>query len=232
MNAQVTLTPTPNQTFRIEGSGDYDFRKVLHRTEELQHSGAIDEACNLRYHAFQRLVELIPDDEETLLEWAHPNTQAALQLLYGSAVDHFLIDDFELSAAMLEFLLDLDPEDHEEATWLLCFDYIALSDFDSFEERIDDLSEKRPEQCLLRLWAAYQQHGSLPPAEVRHLQEHFRDVYREFTADLHTADATYLHDIESEHPSSAAQARELWLKTETLWRLHPDFIAALKQTDK
>jgi hypothetical protein len=64
------------------------------------------------------------------------------------------------------------------------------------------------------------------------LQEHFRDVYREFTADLHTADATYLHDIESEHPSSAAQARELWLKTETLWRLHPDFIAALKQTDK
>ena len=60
----------------------------------------MDEACNLRFHAFQHLADLIPDNEEVILEWEHPNTQAALHLLYRSAVDHFLIDDFELSAAV------------------------------------------------------------------------------------------------------------------------------------
>ena len=117
--AEAILNPTPDQTFRIEGRGDYDFSRTLRLSDEAQRRGAVDEACNLRFHAFQHLADLIPDNEEVILEWEHPNTQAALHLLYRSAVDHFLIDDFELSAAMLEFLLDLDPEDHEEATWLL-----------------------------------------------------------------------------------------------------------------
>lgn len=114
--AEAILNPTPDQTFRIEGRGDYDFSRTLRLSDEAQRRGAVDEACNLRFHAFQHLADLIPDNEEVILEWEHPNTQAALHLLYRSAVDHFLIDDFELSAAMLEFLLDLDPEDHEEAT--------------------------------------------------------------------------------------------------------------------
>ena len=131
--AEAILNPTPDQTFRIEGRGDYDFSRTLRLSDEAQRRGAVDEACNLRFHAFQHLADLIPDNEEVILEWEHPNTQAALHLLYRSAVDHFLIDDFELSAAMLEFLLDLDPEDHEEATWLLAFDYVALADYDAFD---------------------------------------------------------------------------------------------------
>ena len=130
--AEAILNPTPDQTFRIEGRGDYDFSRTLRLSDEAQRRGAVDEACNLRFHAFQHLADLIPDNEEVILEWEHPNTQAALHLLYRSAVDHFLIDDFELSAAMLEFLLDLDPEDHEEATWLLAFDYVALADYDAW----------------------------------------------------------------------------------------------------
>ncbi|EKC44348.1 hypothetical protein OBE_17529, partial [human gut metagenome] len=35
--------------------------------------------------------------------------------------------------------------------------------------------------------------------------------------------------IESERPSVQAQARELWLRTENLWTLFPDFIAALRR---
>ena len=106
--AEAILNPTPDQTFRIEGRGDYDFSRTLRLSDEAQRRGAVDEACNLRFHAFQHLADLIPDNEEVILEWEHPNTQAALHLLYRSAVDHFLIDDFELSAAMLEFLLDLE----------------------------------------------------------------------------------------------------------------------------
>lgn len=225
---EATLSPTPDQTFRIEGRGDYDFSRTLRRADEAQRRGAVDEACNLRFHAFQRLAELIPDDEEVILEWEHPNTQAALRLLYGSAVDHFLIDDFELSAAMLELLLDLDPEDHEEATWLLAFDYVALADYDAFDEVINDVSDKYPEKPLLALWSEYRRRGVLPAGEAIRLRNHFAPYYKEFTADSHPADAAYLRDIESQRPSPEAQARELWLKTENLWAAFPDFIAALK----
>ena len=92
--AEAILNPTPDQTFRIEGRGDYDFSRTLRLSDEAQRRGAVDEACNLRFHAFQHLADLIPDNEEVILEWEHPNTQAALHLLYRSAVDHFLIDDF------------------------------------------------------------------------------------------------------------------------------------------
>lgn len=226
--ADATLNPTPDQTFEIEGRGAYDFLRILRRSDDLQHNGAVDEACNLRFHAFQHLAELIPDDEEIILEWSHPNTRAALDLLYRSAIDHFLIDDFELSAAMLEMLLDLDPEDHEEATWLLAFDYVALGDYDAFDEVINDVSDKYPEKPLLTLWSEFRRHGTLPLGEAIRLQRHFTPYYKEFIAESHPADETYLHDIESEHPSPEAQARELWLKTENLWAAFPDFIPALK----
>ena len=181
--AEAILNPTPDQTFRIEGRGDYDFSRTLRLSDEAQRRGAVDEACNLRFHAFQHLADLIPDNEEVILEWEHPNTQAALHLLYRSAVDHFLIDDFELSAAMLEFLLDLDPEDHEEATWLLAFDYVALADYDAFDEVINDVSDKYPEKPLLTLWSEYRRHGSLPAGEAIRLRNHFAPYYKEFTAD-------------------------------------------------
>ena len=226
--AEAILNPTPDQTFRIEGRGDYDFSRTLRLSDEAQRRGAVDEACNLRFHAFQHLADLIPDNEEVILEWEHPNTQAALHLLYRSAVDHFLIDDFELSAAMLEFLLDLDPEDHEEATWLLAFDYVALADYDAFDEVINDVSDKYARSHLLLLWSAYRRDGKLPEGELQRFRTRFAPWFAEFTADEHPADDAYLHDIEGEHPSLGAQARELWLQTENLWVLWPGFIDALR----
>lgn len=219
--AEAILNPTPDQTFRIEGRGDYDFSRTLRLSDEAQRRGAVDEACNLRFHAFQHLADLIPDNEEVILEWEHPNTQAALHLLYRSAVDHFLIDDFELSAAMLEFLLDLDPEDHEEATWLLAFDYVALADYDAFDEVINDVSDKYPEKPLLTLWSEYRRHGSLPAGEAIRLRNHFAPYYKEFTADSHPADDAYLRDIESERPTPQAQARERGSKPKTSGQRSP-----------
>ena len=228
MQTIPTLNPTAEQTFEIEGTGPYDFRKIRDKAWRLQREGAVEEACELRFQAFQRLRELLPEEEEIMLEWNHANTRAALEILYQSAVDHFLIDDFELSAAMLEFLLDLDPEDHEEATWLLAFDYVALADYDAFDEVINDVSDKYPEKPLLTLWSEYRRHGSLPAGEAIRLRNHFAPYYKEFTADSHPADDAYLRDIESERPTPQAQARELWLKTENLWTAFPGFIAALK----
>ena len=100
---KAVLEPTPDQTFEVVGEGPYDFSRVLARTRQMQAEGDVEGACNARFQAFQRLAELIPEDEEVNLEWNHRNSRAALELIRASAIDHFLINDFELSAALILF---------------------------------------------------------------------------------------------------------------------------------
>ena len=197
------LNPTPDQTFEIVGDGPYNFTRVLAHTRELEAAGNVEDACNERYQAFQRLAGLLPEDEEINLEWSHRNSQSALELIRASAIDHFLINDFEMSAALLEMLLELDPEDHLEGSELLAFDYLLL-------------------------WSAFRREGTLAEGGLLHFKTRFAPFFREFTAAEHPADDAYLRDIEGERPSVQAQARELWLQTENLWVLWPGFIAALQ----
>ncbi len=225
---KATLEPTPDQTFEVIGEGPYDFEKVLSQTRRMERAGNVEEACNARFQAFQRLAELIPEDEEVNLEWNHRNSRAALELIQASAIDHFLINDFEMSAALLELLLELDPEDHLEGSQLLAFDYLAMGEEELFDEVINDVSDKSPARELLLLWSAYRRDGTLPEGELKRFRTHFAPWFAEFTATEHPADEAYLQDIESERPSAAAQARELWLQTENLWDLWPVFIEALR----
>ena len=225
---KATLEPTPDQTFEVIGEGPYDFEKVLSQTRRMERAGNVEEACNARFQAFQRLAELIPEDEEVNLEWNHRNSRAALELIQASAIDHFLINDFEMSAALLELLLELDPEDHLEGSQLLAFDYLAMGEEELFDEVINDVSDKSPARELLLLWSAYRRDGTLPEGELKRFRTHFAPWFAEFTATEHPADEAYLRDIESERPSAAAQARELWLQTENLWDLWPVFIEALR----
>ena len=225
---KAMLNPTPDQTFEVIGEGPYDFSRVLRHSRELQQAGRVEEACNERFQAFQRLAELIPEQEEVILEWNHRNSRAALELIEASAIDHFLINDFEMSAALLEMLLELDPEDHLEGSELLAFDYLAMDEQELFDEIINDISDKCASRELLLLWSAYRRDGRLPEGELQRFRTRFAPYFAEFTAAEHPADEAYLRDIESEHPSVAAQARELWLRTENLWVLWPGFIEALR----
>ena len=222
------LNPTPDQTFEVVGEGAYDFAKTLAHSRRLQSSGDVAAACDMRFQAFQRLSELIPDDEPVNLEWNHRNSRAALELIRASAIDHFLIDDFELSAAMLELLLDLDPEDHLEGSVLLAFDYLAMDEEELFDEVINDVPDKDASRELLLLWSAYKREGRLPEGELKCFKNRFSPFFAEFVAPEHPADEAYLRDIESERPTPAAQARELWLQTENLWARWPEFIEALR----
>lgn len=224
------LKPTPDQTFELIGSGPYDFHKTLDEATRLQSEGRIEEACNHRFQAFQRLMELLPEDEEVILEWNHRNSRAVLELLHATAVDHFLIGDYELSAAQLELLMELDPEDHLEAATLLAFDYQAMDEQELFDEVINDVSDKHADRLILLLWASFRREGRLPQGELKRFKERFAAYYREFTAEEHPADAAYLASIESERPTVEAEARELWLRTESLWQQWPTFIEALKAT--
>jgi hypothetical protein len=223
------FNPTPDQTFELVGSGPYDFRKVLDEAARQQQAGCIEKACNLRFQGFQRLMELLPEDEEIILEWNHRNSRAVLELLYATAVDHFLIRDYELSAAQLELLMELDPEDHLEAATLLAFDYQAMDEQELFDEVINDVSDKQADRLILLLWAGFRRNGVLPEGELKRLKERFAPYYREFTADEHPADEAYLRSIESERPTVEAEARELWLRTESLWQQWPEFIEQLKR---
>lgn len=228
MQNTYRLTPTSDQTFELDGRGHYDFARVLAHSREMEAAGDVEGACNERFRAVQRLEELLPEGEQIDLEWNHRNSRAALETVFASAVDHFLIDDFELSAALLELLLDLDPEDHLEGSVLLAFDYVALDERESFDEVVNDIPDRYASREVLLLWSAFRREGRLPDGELQRFKTRFAPYYAEFTAPEHPADETYLHDIGSERPSVAAQARELWLQTENLWARWPDFIAALR----
>lgn len=224
---QATLYPTADQSFQIEGRGLCNFSSVKRRTEEWQQQGEVARACEERYRAVQALMELLPDDEIVVLDWEHANSRAALEVVRLSAIDHLLIGDFELSTALLELLLELDPEDHLEGSELLAYNYLELGEGELFEELLPDIAEG-PSRLLLQLWAAHESRGELPKAELDLFRSHHAPYFAEFCAEEHAADEEYLRDIESEHPSPAARARELWLKTEILWARHPKFIASLR----
>ncbi len=223
------LNPTADQTFeiRVGEKGDCNFKKILNDAARLQAEGKIEQACNLRFNAVQILQELLGEDDEVRLEWNHDNSRAAIEVIHLSAIDHFLINDFEISSALLELALDLDPEDHIEASNLLAYDYLAMEEYELFDEVINDISDKYASRTILLLWSGYLRDGALPTGELHSLKSRFAPFYTEFTADKHATDSEYLSDIESERPSTKAQARELWLQTENLWKIHSNFIEAL-----
>lgn len=226
---KAELKPTADQTFELVGRGDYDFTAVLERSYRLQSDNRMEEACNERYAAVQRLVGLLPDDEEVILEFGHRNSRSALELLQASSIDHFLIGDYEMAAALSETLLDLDPEDHLGNIVLSGFCYVALGEYELFDEISGDIADGAPEKQILKLWSAFRRTGRLPDGELRMFRERSTAFYDEFTGGEHPADDAYMADMESEKPSRRTLARRLWLQTEHLWQQHPDFIEALRK---
>ncbi|MFI3293323.1 MAG: tetratricopeptide repeat protein [Rikenellaceae bacterium] len=228
---RVELKPTPDQTFEIISGGNpnANFTKIIADSKELQQNGDVEAACNLRFGAVQTLHELLPDDDEVILEWKHANSRSAIELLHLSAIDHFLINDFEISSALLELSLDLDPEDHLEVSELLAYDYLAMGEYELFDEVINDISDKYASRALLILWSSFLRDGAIPSGEMTAFRSRFSAFHAEFVGDSHQIDKEYMADIESEKPTLKAQARELWLKTENLWTLYPQFIEALKR---
>ncbi len=232
--AKALLEPTAEQTFLVvcdpDDKGEYNFSRVLEISRSLERKGEIEKACNVRYRAFQRLYELLPEGEEVELEWTDANSRAALVLIHSSAIDHFLIGDWEMCAGMLELLLELDPEDHLEATIRLAYAYVALGEYDLFDEVINDVSDKYADKQILNLWSEFRRNGHFREGDLVRFRKRFAVFYDEFTSDDHPVSSEYLEDIERERPSDEALARELWLQTEHLWQLFPGFIETLRKT--
>jgi hypothetical protein len=126
-------------------------------------------------------------------------------------------------------VLEIDPEDHLEATTHLAYTYVAMNELDSFDEIVNDISDKHADKQVLLLWSEWRRGGRLPEGTLQRFRTRFAPWFREFTVLDHNITEEYMDDIDSGHPSPEALARELWLKTEHLWLLFPDFIEELQR---
>ncbi|MFG6354154.1 MAG: hypothetical protein K1V69_01915 [Alistipes sp.] len=228
MNRDSMLKPTLDQRFEIVARGRYDFVRRSEKIDALLSEGRTAEACNERFHAFQDIAGLLPEEEATELRWEHRNSAAAIDIVRAAAVDQFLLGDLEMSEAMLEMVLDIDPEDHTGAVELLALCYAATGEWELFDEMSIDLSERSAAATVVRLWAAWRRERRIDEALLQTMRRSFKEYLAEFTAQSHDADEAYMADISSSSPSHAAEARELWLQTEPLWREYPDFVEALR----
>lgn len=89
------LRPTGEDSYVIAylpaaDGDDFDFAAELARSRRQEDERDFEGACNTRLHAFQRLVDMIPEEGETVLEWEDEPTQAAVLTGYCSGIDHFL----------------------------------------------------------------------------------------------------------------------------------------------
>ena len=227
-NKELQFNPTADQMFELEGRGRYNFVRHKESIDALVKEGRYDEACEARYEAFQLLVDVLPEDEAMPLRWEHANSRAAVSVLYGSAVDHFRIGDLEMAMAQLELLLDCDPEDHFEGVNLLALCYVAMEEWELFDDLSIDLTDKSAEAVVARLWASYRSEGEVDKALLSLLKSRHKAYYEELCLEEHLDDEAFRRDIESERPSQRAEAREWWLLTEPLWREFSEFLEALK----
>lgn len=226
------LEPTGADTYVIAYGPDadcHDFIDALAVSRRQESERDFEGACGTRLESLQLLIDIIPDEGEITLEWDDANSQAAIVTGYWSGIDHFLIGDWEMAAAIFEMVLEVDPEDHMEATVPLAYTYVALEEYDSLDEVINDVNDKFADKVILNLWSGFRRTGKIHEGELIRLRSRFAPWYAEFTGAEHPADEKYLADISGENPSREALARELWLQTEHLWTLFPDFVAALKK---
>ena len=221
---KITLKPTENQNFILLGG---DFSTTLETTLRLESEGDFEGACDTRYKAFQQIVEVLPEDDAVELDFSHPNTRAAIEIIYGSAVDNFLAGDVELSAAQLELLLECDSEDHIEATPQLALCYIALEEWECLEDILPDLGDKSAFKPLVEALAEFVRTGKVSPEKLTALRRH-RHLCEELCAAEHPADEAYLKDISSERPTQQALAREMYLRCEPLILKYEGFVDAVK----
>lgn len=225
MNQRVKVLPTSATLWRIVG---IDCNAVLRSSKDKQRQGLWAEACEIRAEAAQRVIDAV-GDEPVRLDWEDASSRSALQLLYMSAADYLSIGEVETATALWESVVDLDEEDHLQATVMLAFCYVYLEDYDCLESVLPDISPKSPESALLSLWSAYRRCGGIDRDALRQLRQRHKAWYEEFVAEEHPIDEEFSADARQERPQQRTEAREFWFATAPLWENNSDFLSAIKR---
>lgn len=213
----------------IAESEPYNLEAVLAASAGLSRQGDIQAACELRFKSSALILDVLPDDEDIILEWqAEQYNRQAVELIYCSGMDHFAFGDYEYAAGMLEMALMLDEEDHFDATIPLAFCYVALQEWELLDETLMDITNPSFERTLIITWAECRQQKISPAQARQRLSDEAPDLLIELLASDHSTSDEMLIDMESLHPSKKAHAHTLWLRTEGLWQSFPEFIDALR----
>ncbi|MBR2352158.1 MAG: hypothetical protein IKA70_04400 [Alistipes sp.] len=211
------LKPTDKQTFILIGKGaEASLAQQFDAAHKAESEGRFEEACNIRYVAFQHIVEALPEEETIELDWEHANTRAAMEIIHASAIDNLLAGDAELAAAQLELLLECDSEDHTEATSQLAICYMALGENDCLEDIITDIDPKSALKPFAELWLDHRSNNAPSNEALNALRRHTA-IVTELRRDEHPTDDNFIRDITSERPSKEALAREFYLKLEPVF---------------
>lgn len=229
MKEFLELQPTSNQNFRLMGYGKRgDLTARLEASFTAASNGDMERCCQMRYDAFQDIVATLPDDEQSIVELDrnHNNTLAAMKIIYFSAMDNYLIADYELAAAQLELLIESDDEDPLEATPLLALCYCGLGEWECLEDIYTDLGDKTPLQPLCRIISRYAQEQTLDQSFLSAIKRH-HDFCNEIVGNRHLTEEQYIREINSEHPSREALAHEIYLLCEPILQLHNGLIQSL-----
>ena len=219
---KIIVRPTSSGLWHVEGGG---FGDLLRRARECEDWAT---AADMRFEGVQRLLDAIPE-EDVLLDWNDGGTRAAMELIYASASDHLAVGEVEMAAALWENLAAMDEEDHMSASVPLAFCYVALEDYDCWEEIMFSISSKSPEYHLLTLWAEYRRTGGIDRDALHTLRTRHKVWTEEFLADEHPLDEEYLTDSRSERPSPRTEARELYFATAPLWESNDKFLKTIKK---
>ena len=222
--AKIVIRPQSGGLVRVEG---VNYAQLLRRCEEQERGGNYASACEARFDAVQAFLDRV-GEEPVALDWEDQNSRSLLELIYRSASDHLQIGELEMAVALWESVIDMDEEDHFEATMILAFCYVALEDWDCLESARFDISPKMPEYHLLQLWERYIKSREIDQSALRELRTRHKMWWEEFTADEHPADEAYFADCRSERPSKRTEAREFWFATAPLWEGDREFLEKIK----
>ncbi|MBQ0080304.1 MAG: hypothetical protein KBS95_01965 [Alistipes sp.] len=134
--AKISFKPCEGNLFRFTGM---DFKKFLDENISKQRAGKIEEAMDERYKIAINIATCLPDEFDMVLDCLDDNSRNATNVMYISAIDLYMNEDWERSAALLETILDIDSEDCYSAPAILTLCYIMLEDDDCLESIVSDV---------------------------------------------------------------------------------------------
>lgn len=206
----------------------YNIDAVLVASAILSRQGDVQKACEMRFRASSLIMDVLPDDEDVILEWdAELYNRQAVELIFNSAMDHYAFGDYEYAAGMLEMALMLDEEDHFGATLPLAFCYIALQEWELLDEALMDIADPSMERDLLTAWSDFRRDAISADKLRARLAKESPELLAEFTRPDHTTTDELMVEMDSDRQSKRAKAHALWLQTEGLWQSFPEFTSAL-----
>ncbi len=164
---------------KILNEEPHNFPVALALADSYMEIDQVEKACQTRLDCATLIFDLVdslPDNESLEIDVNSQDNLAVIMTIYLSAIDHYSIGDFEMAAAMLEIILEMDVEDHLGANNYLAFTYAALGDNDAVEEQLKIMMPTPQTKELLRTITKHTNNPKTPvPDSVAKLIENPND---------------------------------------------------------